>query len=370
MYKHLITADGETFSSNLPTECTSCMFECKHLSQSIKCHIDGQTKRTGKIIDTQGGVFLCSNKEIKASGKFKQTLSTYFDVLSEIINIRDEQSERKAKQLRRLTHNLISYNAHILQDLYSIVSQDKLSGNGRDQAKAFAQALKSHPNDSAVSLLRILKNTNLSKSEFSIFEKLYDSNPSLDIHPHKIHKVLLLVFNSFWYDFIQKNVRIKIQPCETKLRLDYESVSAAFAHIIDNTVKYTATGTEVEVSFSSVDNSFIIEFEMISMRIEPEERYLIFNEGYSGRHPVRAELSGKGIGLGTIRKLLAINNATISIKSSDRAGEVDLDGYPYQKNVVKVVFNNYLDIESNTKNIKTGFIGRSLRSRRQSKWNR
>ncbi len=173
----------------------------------------------------------------------------------------------------------------ILQDLYSIVSQDKLAGSGREQVNAFSRALKLKPEQCGVSLLRILKNTNLSKVVFSIFEKLYDANPRLEIYPHEIHKVLLLVFNSFWYYFIQNNVRIKIQNCEAKLNIDYESISAAFAHIIDNAVKYTATGTELDVRFITFGSVYTIEFDMISMKIDPDVLFEIFEEGYSGRHP-------------------------------------------------------------------------------------
>jgi signal transduction histidine kinase len=274
------------------------------------------------MLGEQGGVFLCTDKDVKSSAKFKGILSVYFGVLSEILGIKDAQAEKKAIHLRRLTHNLISYNAHILQDLYSIVPQERLAGNGQDQISAFLDAIITKPKDAAVSLLRILKNTNLSKSEFSIFEKLYDENPTLEIYSHKIHKVILLVFNSFWYDFIQKRVKININRCDRKLNLDYESVSAAFAHIIDNAVKYTATGTELEVSFEEGGDAYIVKFDMVSMKIDPDEKYLIFNEGYSGRHPVRADLSGKGIGLGIVRKLLALNNATVSIQSDEDSSEI------------------------------------------------
>jgi len=191
------------------------MNQCKQLTQITKCHLDQNGKRVGKKSGIHGTVFLCTDRDIKSTRLFKNQLGAFNSVLSDIVTMGDDLAERKAIHLRRLTHNLISYNAHILQDMYSIVSQDNLVGNGREQVGALSKALKSNPNESAISMLRILKNTNLSKSEFSIFEKLYDSNPSLEIYAHKIHKVLVLVFNSFMYDFIQKkyvSISIHVKP--------------------------------------------------------------------------------------------------------------------------------------------------------------
>jgi len=45
-----------------------------------------------------------------------------------------------------------------------------------------------------------------------------------------IHKIILLVFNSFWLELaIEKKVKINISKCSRMLDFDYESISAALA---------------------------------------------------------------------------------------------------------------------------------------------
>jgi len=123
------------------------------------------------------------------------------------------------------------------------------------------------------------------------------------------------------------------------LKIDYESVSAAFAHIIDNAVKYTARDTDLSVSFISDGDKYIVKFDMISIKIDDDESQIIFDENYSGRHTKKAGLSGKGIGLGIVRRLLALNKASISI-ASNGGTSFTRDQNPYQNNIISLEFMN------------------------------
>jgi len=262
-------------------------------------------------------------------------------VLSDVKAIKNENSERHSEHLRRLTHNLMSYNAHILQELYSIVPQEELSKGGTKQVDQFKKSIHGNEKKIAISLLRVLKNASMSKAEFSIFEKLFDGSVDLDIQNHSIHKIILLVFNSFWLELaVDKRVRINISNCTQMLEFDYESISAALAHIIDNATKYIASDTELSVSFSKEsDNKFSVSFNMVSVQIKQDEMVQIFNEGYSGENAKRAGLEGKGIGLYIVRKLLSMNDASILIEAIDPNDQAFvLNGTPYQRNRIKILF--------------------------------
>lgn len=366
MLRHITNPDGSTFSSNLPKECLPCQQACQHLSQALSCPLNGEPRRTGTISTASGSVFLCFDKETKSSSRFKQALQAYGDVLEAILDIKNDQVEQNVTHLRRLTHNLVSYNAHILQDIYTLVSQEELAGDGKNQLRVLTSAVSKDPSKTAISILRILKNANLSKAEFSIFDKLYEMTPDLEFFRHNIHKVILLVFNSFWQDFIDKGVRINIQPCTNMLFIDYESISAALAHIVDNAAKYIAPGTELGVSFNQTESEFQVEFDMISLGIEPGESQRLFDEGYSGINAQNAQLSGQGIGLYVVDRLLALNNAAATVAAaSNSSSSFLLDGLPYQRNVVRITFRESSTLADREQDaVKTGFHGRALRSRR------
>jgi K+-sensing histidine kinase KdpD len=284
-------------------------------------------------------IFLCDGKFVNSTKMFKKELSLLIDFSSEIHDFIHSASKDISKQFFRLLHNLITYNAHILQDIYSIIPQEELPKKGKEIVNAINNELKSGKSSNAVSILRILKNANLMKSEFSIFKKLYDPEPSLNIMEHEIHKVVFLVFNSFWYDMIQKGNVINIQNCNARIQFDYESVTAALAHIIDNTCKYIAPNTALNVNFLNAPTELTLSFDMMSTKINNDEVEKIFMEGYSGETPKIHDLQGKGVGLYMVKRLLSLNKADIKVQANpyNKAPFV-LNGITYQNNIFQIVF--------------------------------
>jgi signal transduction histidine kinase len=339
MIYHLTDEGGTKLSSNAEGECLDCILDCTKNSTKVECRKTKSEKRIGKIFNDNIVVFLCDEKFVDSTRMFKKELSLLVDFSGEIHNFIHSASKDISNQIFRLLHNLITYNAHILQDIYSIIPQDELPKNGKEIVNAINNELKSGKHSNAVSVLRILKNANLMKSEFSIFKKLYDPDPSLNIMEHEIHKVVFLVFNSFWYDLIQNGNFINIQNCTAKIPFDYESVTAALAHIIDNTCKYIAPNTELNVNFLNTPEELAMSFDMMSTQINKSEVEKIFMDGYSGETPKMHDLQGKGIGLYMVKRLLALNKADITVQANPlNKATFDLNGITYQNNVFQIIF--------------------------------
>lgn len=339
MIYHITDEIGTKLSSNAENECLDCILNCTKGTNKIQCIKTKSEKRIGKIFNGNVVIFLCDEKFIDSTKMFKKELALLVDFSNEIHNFIHSASKDINKQIFRLLHNLITYNAHILQDIYSIIPQDELSKNGKEIVNAINTELKSGKINNAVSVLRILKNANLMKSEFSIFKKLYEPEPTLNIMDHEIHKVVFLVFNSFWYDLIQNGNYIRIQNCTTSIPFDYESVTAALAHIIDNTCKYIAPNTELNVNFSNTPTELTLSFDMMSTKINSNEIEKIFMDGYSGETPKMHDLQGKGVGLYMVKRLLALNKAEIKVQANPFGkAPFELNGISYQNNIFQIIF--------------------------------
>jgi len=246
------------------------------------------------------------------------------------------------KDLQRLLHNLVTINAHNMQEVFSIIPQESIGRGGAAWRNEIKERVIEDPYDTSLTMIRIAKNNLKIKHEISVFNTLIDDKPSLKLHDHMIHRVLMNSFYVFFPDFTDKNVKINIRPTKLTHLFDYETVQVALYHFIDNATKYVAPDSNIEVStfFNDDKSSIIIRFEMLSLQIHKDERVDIFKEGYSGSFAKRHNLSGSGIGMARILELLSLNNGYLCLHDdiSDSASYLR-EGLPYSHNTFDFVFN-------------------------------
>lgn len=337
MIIHVLDKNKEVVFSNASFECISCMIALDSFGK-VRCQHCGQFSRVAGQKSGDLFVYYCNKNQIDSSRLFKTELQILLRLLENIRGYRCEIDIEVKKKYRRLLHNLITYNAHISQDLYNIIPFEVFKQKGVDSVRVISEELSLSKKEHAVAVLRILKNSTMMKSEFSVFEKLYNEAPSMEMVEHEVHKVILAVFNSFWYELIQSGIKIDIKKSQEKFVIDYDSVSAALAHLIDNTVKYIAQDTDLTVYIYREERGVVLDFEMISMYIYQDEVEKIYEEGYSGRIPKSIGANGNGIGLYMIKKLLSLNEANIEIIVGQN-DSISINNVLYSKNIVRIVFN-------------------------------
>lgn len=303
-------------------------------------------KRAGKITAKYGYVVgFTSNKDLlKSSSKFRTNLSVIADSLKYLDKIINDSNDKLNKSTSRLLHNLTSLNAHNIQEIYSLVPQDLLAKKASGQVRLVEKIIKQESREASLCLLRLAKNNIAMKTEFSVFNKLFDKNPNLQFKFHNVHKVMMNILYLFFADFTDKNVNVKID-CEGKKTafFDYESIHVALFHLIENAVKYVQPNTELNIKISEVENQILITFEMDSVQITKEEVDLLFDEGISGEYSKSSGKSGSGIGLSRAKNILELNSSSITIDID----EDSLHGYnsiPYQRNKFTIVLNRDISV--------------------------
>lgn len=301
--------------------------------------IDGTNFRAGLVSNQHGTVvaFSSSKDYIKSSAKFSTVLSIILDSTEMVNEVVKEARANINKSTSRLIHNLTSLNAHNIQEIYSLIPQENVSQKIGGQISYVENIVKEDPKETAYSLLRIAKNNAAMKVEFSVFRKLFDSNPDLQIREHNVHKVLMNIFYLFFSDFTDKNVRVKIGDNKNKYfaSFDYESFHVAIYHIIENAAKYIKPKTILKVEIKNVGKFVEIVMDMISLEIKKSEADRIFEEGISGELAYRMRKSGDGIGMNRAKKILELNSGSVSVNPHCDTVEA-LMGVNYQRNIFTI----------------------------------
>lgn len=322
---------------------TNTIIHCNLKPEEIKIleSIESQSKkldsttRAGKLSSDIGTVFGFTNDKdhISSSQLFKVNLSSTLNSIPHIKNISEEIKKEQNKNTSRLIHNLTSLNAHNIQEIYSLISQESMSNTKEAHIKYVENVIKEDPREAAITILRIAKNNAAMKTEFSVFKKLFTTNPSLSKKNHNTHKVLMNVFYLFFPDFTDKDVKVIVGDEHIRTAyFDYESIHVALYHLIENTTKYIKPKTQLNIIIAETEKNVEIKFDMISVQIKESERKTIFEEGISGDLSIKLGKSGEGIGLSRVKKIIELNSGEIEVLPFPETLD-DSSGFPYQRNI-------------------------------------
>lgn len=296
--------------------------------------------RLGVSRSNSGEIFLASNEpdHLKSNRVFQTALELIASTAKYISSEVEAVEERAATRSRRLIHNLTSLNGHMIQELYSVVPQERLAGSGRRfLPNLMAEMRGPKAADFARCFFSIAKHSAAMKNEFSVFRKIASLDLATDKRNHYVHKVIMNVAYLFFSEFSDVNVFVSIAPSETKAWLDYECVFVALYHLFDNASKYVCHGTDVDVAVDTKDGFARITLDMQSLAIDPGTELTLMKEGYSGPAAIQLGLNGDGVGLGLVLKVMEMHAGHFII-TPDASTRYSVDGVTYQRNRFSLLF--------------------------------
>lgn len=337
MYNCIIASNGEEITNSLPcSECVLCIKknvvgEYAHISCPI--HLTDCRQSIRSMSNHQ--LLICSLDPNKKTKNFKAEVelmaSATTSVIQMVASIKEKEKQKSSQRTERLLHNLKSLNAHILQDIYTLIPQDKLlTTNMRQHLDMIEPIIKSQCRLTALTLFDVVKLNMGMKAEFSVFEKLQSGQECLSIKNYNVRDVVMIVLHMFFSDFNEKKVYVDVDNYYERIALDFESFHVAVYHIIENAAKYVKHNSEMHISFPTKENMQFIRFEMLSLYIKEGEEDLIFNEGYSGQVAKESQKAGHGIGMYRARRLIALNRGTLTLEAG--GVESTANGLPYAHN--------------------------------------
>ncbi len=327
----IVSKFGEVVAVNLTSECVTCFENCVSKGELINpCPKYDDQRRQGKITNNRGTTFLCCD-ETKTTKLFRDKLEglsyAYYDLVIPRVKYESEAKVLEQQRVNRLVHNLTSINAHNIQEIDDLVPQELLVTNYQTLLDFLQKEIKRDSKKAALMFLRIAKHNIHMKSEFSIYKKLNRSDVVLDFSSHPIKKVILNVLHTFFTDFTNKYIYVKVSDYKGKVKIDYESIQVALYHLIENASKYSMPESNINIEFDETELHVNVYFNMRSLYIDQEEVDKIFVEGYSGKAAKECKLNGDGIGMWQINQMMILNKGKVEIRCGTEIIEMDTINY-------------------------------------------
>lgn len=332
-----IELDGRVILSNLPKELMAKAFSLP-FDHEVYYTPDKKNKIRWKKEKIEGGtVYMCTSDQ----NVTRKIFDYYFDALLMMyssFNVRlQELVQTNTTSIRRLQHNVNTYNARIQDDLEELVSiEDVSEKDWKKIIELVDQTVKGNTKKAAVTLLKIAKNAALVSAEMDVYDYLQNSKGMLDFHRHPIHKVVKLSLQPFFLDFLEKKISIDYGECKDYVTIDFSSISVVLGHFWNNAVKYSVKDAKLGIEFVSQKDCVAMKVSMASLQITDEDYENMFEEGYSGYWAKAQALDGSGIGMYYIKRLMNLNKGEFTIERGKNNFLVD--GIPYSTNIFTFLF--------------------------------
>lgn len=137
---------------------------------------------------------------------------------------------------------------------------------------------------------------------------------SMKIRSHKLLDILASALGTVLPKAEAKQIRLETQSSRDLIvSADSKWTTEAVYNILDNAVKYTDSGGWVHVTAIPLESYISLEITDNGIGIEPDEIPLIFQRFYRGDAVLEKE--GLGLGLALARKILTLENGTVTAES-------------------------------------------------------
>lgn len=122
---------------------------------------------------------------------------------------------------------------------------------------------------------------------------------------------------------IQMEVEMHLEaPEKLIIMTDPEEIEIILNNLISNAIKYNKTGGRVIVRINSLENHAEIEVEDTGIGIPEEDQPLLFKDFVRIRRKETKNITGSGLGLSIVKRLLDLNGGSIEFKSKPGEGSL------------------------------------------------
>lgn len=122
---------------------------------------------------------------------------------------------------------------------------------------------------------------------------------------------------------IQMDVTIILDiRSDTVIMADPDDMEIIFNNLISNSVKYNKTGGKVEITIDSSDNEAILIFADTGIGITKDDTENLFTEFVRIKNEKTRNISGSGLGLSIVKKVIGFYHGTIKVESTPDVGTV------------------------------------------------
>jgi len=133
-----------------------------------------------------------------------------------------------------------------------------------------------------------------------------------------------------------KNIALTLSPAEVDwtFNADFDHIRSAFINVMGNAVKYTPEGGQVEVKSKVSSGLVTIEISDTGIGIEKDSLPHIFDRFFRVKDKTTRLITGSGLGLSVVKKVVEAHNGFVDVVSEHGAGTTFSLSFPLASNSI------------------------------------
>ncbi len=229
--------------------------------------------------------------------------------------------------LRRMTEKLNVEGRQVRFQFLSVLSHElKAPLNAVEgylemmQEKKFGDSLGKYDEIVDRSLFRIQGMRNLILDMLD-FTRIESGKKSRKIEPLHLCEIVQHCIDSFQHLSIQKDVDVYLNCSEkTPLKADRQEMEIVVNNLVSNAIKYNKQGGRVDINLRKDNGHIQLSVEDTGIGMKKEDIDKLFEDFVRIRSEDTKNISGSGLGLSIVKRLLNLYDATIHVESQPGKG--------------------------------------------------
>jgi len=154
--------------------------------------------------------------------------------------------------------------------------------------------------------------------------------------PFSLEAVVELAIKLFKPEIEKRRLEIKYERPSRKLplvKIDVEGIKTVVENLLNNAIRYTNPGGEIEISLRAPITETEVEFSIRDngIGIAEDEKERIFSKFFRGKGAVRKETEGSGLGLYICKNIIEAHGGEIWFESKEGEGTIFHFSLPIEK---------------------------------------
>ena len=154
------------------------------------------------------------------------------------------------------------------------------------------------------------------------WRRLYVMLANYPKHSSYWRKLLLKQLDFYRVQAEKRNISLEFSaPSEpVRIRADRSDLDRIFMNLISNGLKYNRDGGRLTVIVEMSGNTVVTSFRDTGIGMSQKDVANLFQEFFRVRNSKTGSISGTGLGLATVKRVLAEYNGRITVESEEDAG--------------------------------------------------
>lgn len=141
--------------------------------------------------------------------------------------------------------------------------------------------------------------------------------------PTELRSIIINAVSAVYHKASGKQIAINTGDFDDlALYLDPKWTVEAMVNILDNAVKYSPEGSQINININRLYSFVRVEIADQGIGIPKDEQNRIFSRFFRGSHPAVQNQEGSGVGLYLARKIMEDQGGTVSVQSAPKGGSV------------------------------------------------